>query len=126
PPVTYTITANAAPATGGWAVGAGNVYTGGSVTLLAVPAPGFTFANWTENGTVVSMAAEFTFTATSNRTLLANFTGSSNASLGSLSSNQGTFTETFDGNRTAYSTRVSGKTKSFTLTPTFAQDGATM
>jgi uncharacterized delta-60 repeat protein len=125
-PESFTITANAAPATGGWAVGAGAVYSGASVTLLAVPAPGFTFASWTENGTVVSTAAEYTFTVTSDRTLLANFTGSSDASLGSLASDQATFTETFDGSRTTYSTRVPVKKKFFTLTPTFVQGGSTM
>src|SRR5262249_31169101 len=36
----------------------------------------YTFVNWTENGSVVSTLASYTFTLTANRTLVANFTGS--------------------------------------------------
>src|SRR6185436_19649112 len=34
---------------------------------------GYSFVNWTEGGTVVSSAASYTFTASANRTLVANF-----------------------------------------------------
>ncbi|MDD3742066.1 MAG: T9SS type A sorting domain-containing protein, partial [Lentimicrobiaceae bacterium] len=42
-------------------------------TLYATPAVGYEFVNWTENGVVVSTDSEYTFTVTSDRTLVANF-----------------------------------------------------
>ena len=126
PPVTYNITANVLPAGAGWAAGGGSVYGGGSVTLLATPAAGFTFTNWTENGTVVSASEGYTFTPSADRTVVANFAGNSNAGLAALSSDQAAFTQVFDGNVTSYSAKVPGKAKFFTVSPALAQDGATM
>ena len=42
-------------------------------TLTATANEGYTFVNWTENGTVVSTNATYSFTVTSNRNLVANF-----------------------------------------------------
>lgn len=126
PPVIHTIAANVLPAAGGWAVGAGGVYSGGAVTLLATPAPGFTFTNWTENGTVVSTAESYTFTPSADRSVVANFTGNSNAGLASLFSDQASFTQAFDANVMTYSAKVPSKTKAFTVSPALAQDGATI
>jgi hypothetical protein len=42
--------------------------------VVAIPAAGFFFSNWTENGNVVSTSATYTFTLNSNRNLVANFT----------------------------------------------------
>ena len=46
---------------------------GQSCTVHATANSGYYFANWTENGTVVSTNANYTFTVTGNRTLVANF-----------------------------------------------------
>ena len=70
---TYTISASANPVAGGTVNGAGDYSHGQSVTLSAVANPGYDFINWTENGSVVSTDAEYSFTATASRTLVANF-----------------------------------------------------
>ncbi len=71
---TYTITASANPTEGGTVTGAG-VYNEGTIaTLVATEASGFTFTNWTEGGNVVSTSSTYSFTVTSDRALVANFT----------------------------------------------------
>jgi len=71
---TYTIAVSANPTAGGTAAG-GGVYThGDTVNLSATPKEGYRFVNWTENGAQVSTNANYSFTATKNRTLVANFT----------------------------------------------------
>jgi len=70
---TYAITATASPTTGGTVSGAGTYKEGASVTLTATPAEGYTFVNWTENGTVVSTNDVYSFSATQERNLVANF-----------------------------------------------------
>jgi len=70
----YTIAAAASPAEGGTVTGGGTYTHGDSVTLTAVPNPGYIFINWTENGLPVPDAANsYTFTADSERNLVANF-----------------------------------------------------
>jgi len=44
------------------------------VSLVATANLGYGFVNWTENGVPVSTSATYSFTAGSNRTLLARFT----------------------------------------------------
>ncbi len=62
-----------APLGSGTASGSG-VYTNGvRATVTATPGPGYTFASWTENGTVVSSDSSYSFTNVVNRSLLANF-----------------------------------------------------
>ena len=70
----YTITATANPTNGGTISGAGEYNHGASCTVTATVNTGYSFANWTENGSVVSSDANYTFTVTSNRSLVANFT----------------------------------------------------
>lgn len=48
-------------------------YDEGSRTVTATPASGYRFANWTEDGIVVSTNPVYTFTLASNRSLTANF-----------------------------------------------------
>ena len=49
-------------------------YTHGqSCTVIATPNDGYSFVNWTENGTAVSTDATYTFTVTADRDLVANF-----------------------------------------------------
>jgi len=68
-----TVTAAAKPAAGGSVTGAGTYEAGEEVTLTATPAEGYTFVNWTEDGTEVSDDEEYTFTAAADRALVANF-----------------------------------------------------
>lgn len=69
----YSITVSAEPAQGGSVTGAGSYTHGDSVTVAAIPAEGYEFANWTEGEEVVSTDAEYTFNAWANRELVANF-----------------------------------------------------
>jgi len=70
----YTISVSASPSAGGLVFGGGNFVGGTSQTVTATANSGYTFANWTEGGTVVSSSASYNFTLTTNRTLVANFT----------------------------------------------------
>ena len=69
----YTIAATANPANSGSVEGAGTYSYGTEATLTATPATGYSFTNWTENGTVVNATNPYTFTVTGDRTLVANF-----------------------------------------------------
>src|SRR5262249_38289845 len=67
------ISTSSSPAAGGSTSGGGSVTSGSSVTVSATPGSCYTFMNWTENSSVVSSAASYTFTASANRNLVANF-----------------------------------------------------
>ena len=69
----YVISASANPAIGGTVSGTGEYYQGETVTLTATPAMGYVFVNWTENNVEVSTSATYSFTATADRNLVANF-----------------------------------------------------
>ena len=73
PVLSYIITATANPTEGGTVSGAGTYEMGTTCTLTATANEGYTFQNWTENGEVVSTEAEYSFTVTGDRTLVANF-----------------------------------------------------
>jgi hypothetical protein len=73
PHTSYTITTGWSPANGGITSGDGTYAAGTTATVVATANNGFTFVNWTENGTVVSTSASYTFTVSSNRALVANF-----------------------------------------------------
>ena len=70
-PQQYTITATADPVNGGNVTGGGTFNYGNSCTLSATPAPGYTFINWTKNGTQVSTNATYTFTVTESAAYVA-------------------------------------------------------
>jgi hypothetical protein len=95
----YTISVSANPANGGTVTGGGTFTYGQSCTVVAVSANGYSFASWTENGTVVSTDASYQFTVNGNRTLVANFSQqsytisvSANPANGGTVSGGGTFT----------------------------------
>ncbi len=71
--VNYTINASANPTNGGSIAGTGSYPQGTAATLTATSQTGYMFANWTENGTVVSTDNPYTFEVTGPRTLVANF-----------------------------------------------------
>ncbi len=71
---TNEITTSPAPLDGGSTSGGGIVICGSSVIVIATPSPCFDFVNWTEGGVSVSTSPNYTFSAVTNRTLVANFT----------------------------------------------------
>jgi hypothetical protein len=76
-PAQYTVAASASPSAGGTVTvssGVGPFPGGSSVTVIATANPGYNFVNWTQNGSQVNAPATYTFTISSNVTLVANFT----------------------------------------------------
>jgi Divergent InlB B-repeat domain len=71
---TCTITASSSPAGGGLIIGGGGYSAGLTATLTAEAELGHEFVSWTEGGTVVSSSPSFSFVASADRTLVANFT----------------------------------------------------
>jgi len=69
----YSITTSASSTTRGSVTSSGTYTYGSSCTLMATPSPGYAFVNWTENGSIVSTSASYTFTVNAARTLVANF-----------------------------------------------------
>jgi hypothetical protein len=69
----YSIAASVNPENSGTITGAGTYDYGQAVSLTATPTEGYTFTNWTENGTQVSTDVTYSFTANGDRTLVANF-----------------------------------------------------
>ena len=70
---TYSINAIPNPAEGGTVSGGGTYEAGVACTLTAIANEGYTFVDWTVNGATISTETTYTFTVTSNRTLVANF-----------------------------------------------------
>lgn len=70
---TVSIGASASPAGAGTITGAGSYAIGSTVLLIATSNTGWSFTNWTENGTTVHGQRDYSFTATADRTLVANF-----------------------------------------------------
>ena len=70
---TYEIAAVANDASLGTVTGGGTYNYGETVTLTATANTGVLFRNWTEGGTVISTDETYSFTATSDRSIVANF-----------------------------------------------------
>ena len=70
----FTVNVTSNPSAGGTTTGQGSYPSGSSVSVTATPKAGYTFANFTENGTIVSSNSPYNFTLIGNRTLVANFT----------------------------------------------------
>ncbi len=68
----FAVILSSNPPAGGTTTGSGS-YSAGSVTVIATQNVGYTFTNWTENGTIVSTSSSYTFALNANRTLVANF-----------------------------------------------------
>ena len=69
----FGITATPNPAEAGAVSGGGAYPMGADCTLTATANPGYVFANWTKDGTVVSNNASLTFTVDENADYVANF-----------------------------------------------------
>ena len=94
----FDITASANPAAGGTVSGTGQYYGDAECTLTATANEGYTFVNWTKNGTVVSTNASYTFTVTENAAYVANFSlnsyaiaATANPTVGGTISGSGTY-----------------------------------
>lgn len=72
-PTSYTVSTSASPAGSGTVSGGGTANCGSSVTVSASAASGYVFTNWTQNGVVIGTSASYTFTASANMNLVANF-----------------------------------------------------
>jgi len=70
----YAISAFSNPSAGGMISGDGAYFSGTSCSICATTNGGYTFTNWIENGTVVSLSSCYTFTVSADRNLVANFT----------------------------------------------------
>jgi subtilase family serine protease len=77
PVISVLINTDSSPVEGGIISGGGPVTCGSSVTVSATPNEGYSFVNWTEGGTVVNTSSNYTFAATGDGTLVANFLCSS-------------------------------------------------
>ena len=73
PTTPFNITVSANPTRAGMASGNGEYMFGETCTVTATPNDGYAFTNWTENGTVVSEDAEYSFMVSADRDLVANF-----------------------------------------------------
>ncbi|HOW30431.1 MAG TPA: M6 family metalloprotease domain-containing protein, partial [Bacteroidales bacterium] len=95
----YTITTASNPVSGGTTAGGGSYLIGQTVTVVATPATNWNFLNWTENGNAVSSEPSYSFTASANRDLVANFSmnqvtvsTTANPAAGGTTSGDGTYT----------------------------------
>lgn len=120
-PVTYTIATSSNPSNGGTTTGGGSYSSGNSVTVSATANIGFIFSNWTESGNIVSANSTYTFTASANRNLVAEFSPTTSIheqikDLVLIYPNPTTdlLTVSIDGQKTILITNISGQTcKSF-------------
>ena len=71
--IPVNIAASVSVASAGSVSGAGSYLPGESATLTATANPGYAFMGWSENGTPVSSATDYTFTVAGARALVANF-----------------------------------------------------
>ncbi len=71
--LSWNITTASWPSYAGSTSGAGNYDDGSSVTVTATAVPGFHFLDWSGIGGVLSTSPSYTFTATMDQTLTANF-----------------------------------------------------
>lgn len=69
----YIISSSVSPIGSGTTSGDGTFEHGTSIELIAFPAEGYSFVNWTEGPAIVSTDSSYTFVALSNRSLTANF-----------------------------------------------------
>ena len=69
----YHVTASRKPSNGGWVYGTGYYGCCDQCSLTAIPAEGYVFSSWAENGMIVSTEPTYSFTVVDDRDLVANF-----------------------------------------------------
>jgi uncharacterized protein YjdB len=72
-PNQYSIDVVARPPNGGSVTGGGKFNAGTTQAVVATPANGWEFVNWTENGSPISTSASYSFTLNGDRSLVAHF-----------------------------------------------------
>ncbi|MCR5658674.1 MAG: hypothetical protein K6G25_05060 [Bacteroidales bacterium] len=99
--MTYAISVSSNPTDGGSVDGSGTYQEGTECILTATANEGYFFVNWTENDSVVSTEAAYSFTVNGDRTLVANFDVSGDtAPIGAIN---GKFTINADGDQVYFS-----------------------
>ena len=116
----FSVSLLSIPAAGGTTSGGGLFNSGAGVTIAATPNSGYSFINWTENGSTISTNPVYEFSISGNRTLTANFASTPIIVLGTVATyggfggsagltNQGIFTVIHgDIGTTAVSTAITG------------------
>jgi uncharacterized repeat protein (TIGR02543 family) len=69
----FTVNLSSLPIAGGTTNGSGQYSANSTVTVAALPNPGYVFDNWTEGETIASTSSSYQFVLTGNRTLVANY-----------------------------------------------------
>lgn len=69
----YTITVSASPTAGGTVSGGGKFRSGKTCTLTAAANAGYSFDGWYEGSTKLSSSTSYSFTVSSNRTIMGKF-----------------------------------------------------
>ncbi|MBK5193224.1 MAG: Ig-like domain-containing protein, partial [Flavobacteriaceae bacterium] len=69
----FRINLSSSPIAGGTTNGSGQFTENSTVTVSALPNPGYVFVNWTEGETIASTSSSYQFVLTGNRTLVANY-----------------------------------------------------
>jgi hypothetical protein len=69
----FALNLSSSPAAGGTTTGSGSFAAGTNVAITATANNGYTFVNWTDNGSVVSSSSNFQLALNSSRSLVANF-----------------------------------------------------
>ena len=109
----YAISATANPTAGGTVSGAGTYTHGSTCTLTATAKSGYTFTNWTKNGSQVSTNATYSFTVTGAASYVANFSQQQTTTYYDV-----TVAQVPNGTVTANkSTAAAGETVTLTVTP---------
>jgi hypothetical protein len=72
-PTNFTYTVTALPAGGGIVTPGGSAPVGTSIKVMATTNTGYSFVNWTSNGTVVAATTNYSFNLNTNVALVANF-----------------------------------------------------
>jgi M6 family metalloprotease-like protein len=121
----YSVDLSASPVNSGTVTGVGTYDANAQVTVEATPNAGFSFFNWTKNGTEVTKNPKHTFTIMENTTFVANFK-SNNANLNSLTVSEGTLTPDFDSDTTNYSVDVANSVTAITITGVAQDANATV
>jgi uncharacterized repeat protein (TIGR02543 family) len=86
-----TLAVSAFPANDGTVSGGGTFPAGNANTVMAAANNTFVFINWTTtNGTVLSTSSNYTFTVSSNETLVANFLPTCTLAVSAFPANDGT------------------------------------
>jgi len=69
----FTVNLSSLPIAGGTTTGSGQFSANSTVTVSALPNPGYVFVNWTEGETIASTSSSYQFELTENIDLVANY-----------------------------------------------------